>query len=194
MTDEAILKIADFGLSAVVFASESLHGQEQERPQRLPVQCDMDRGSSPPALDQASTAIATADSSSTPAQVNRRTLTPPKSVGFVDHPHQRSAYNLRTPPTAPPLPPPPPAIPHGSQTAPPSHAHKKLAKSPNDGLQQLAPVRRLKSVVGSPHYIAPEIASNGANLTLLIINSLSQSSPSSSFFIIIIIIIIVPSS
>jgi serine/threonine protein kinase len=114
-SDSAILKIADFGLSAVIFAAEN--GALTSSPEK--------------------------DSSSA--------LNSPSPSYPVTPPHPN---NLSTPPR-------PPLVPSRQNTVSPMRKQRAAgtitASSTFSTVTDFSPVRRLRSVVGSPHYIAPEI-------------------------------------
>lgn len=103
-TETAILKIADFGLSAVIFAAES----NEENTDGLAVRSQNGQNS---------------PGSKIPKQDNRANV-----------------FRLQS-----------------------SSATSSYSTPPKSTFTDIAPAsfRRLKSVVGSPHYIAPEIASDG---------------------------------
>lgn len=105
-TDTAILKIADFGLSAVIFAAESNDGDVDGR------------------------------------QGHSGQLSPGSKV--VKSESRNPQFRLQN-------------------TNATSIFSTPLPKSNGINLGDVAPAsfRRLRSVVGSPHYIAPEIASDG---------------------------------
>ncbi len=102
-TDRAILKIADFGLSAIIFATETSDDEPLTRSQNS--------GQTSPG----------------------KALKPESRTTLFRIPNITSGTSYNTP-----------------------------TKSP---LSEVAPtsLRRLRSVVGSPHYIAPEIAHDGNN-------------------------------
>lgn len=140
-TDSAILKIADFGLSAVIFATESAAGSTQTVPNSANHSHDRELDQ----LSRISSGIATplrgieGDNIQTPISlrghgaVSRSTNHAPFGTGHQSPaPSGGSVMNFTTPPRL-------------------SSPFEVMAPS----------VRRLRSVVGSPHYIAPEVATEG---------------------------------
>jgi serine/threonine protein kinase len=112
-TESAILKIADFGLSAVIFAAESssLSGKSL-------------------------------------VNTGTETLVSPRTI-FSTPNHSKLTSNSH----------------HHHPNHYTHHSSNHVNGSPLESLMMsgMGPgsLRRLKSVVGSPHYIAPEIANNG---------------------------------
>ena len=163
-TDSAILKIADFGLSAVVFAAESSTSTSTSN-----VISSQDNG-----------VMETAGAGNADVFRQRPLFLPPHQAQAQGHVGRASAYHATSPSvkstdqyhqrdqlvTISSISSPPLLRSNVSSTAitPPT------GLSHSSGALQSATVpfavRRLTSVVGSPHYIAPEIAYNGKENTL----------------------------
>jgi len=145
-SDQALLKIADFGLSAVVFAAEGT---------------DTVAGTS---------AAATSGASPAALALAQGSLSPVEDVVLLDCDSVKSCADdfasadghgsLGPPLTLAPLtlePPSSPLTPSRNSSQYVYNSSGFAIESP--GLVQL---RRLKSVVGSPHYIAPEVSNSGS--------------------------------
>lgn len=134
-SDSAILKIADFGLSAVIFATENaannLSGTSAYHQQQLQ---DKDKSAaSTPIVSPAGSVGEEFYHAATVPKTTRHTPT------HHNGPNGGNAQQFSTP--------------------------ARLA-SPLEGISAVA-VRRLRSVVGSPHYIAPEVANDGKNRLMI---------------------------
>lgn len=140
-SDGAILKIADFGLSAIVFAAEASSAAGALSAQQDGKESKESGAAKAPAPPHAK---------GLPAHeaADKHHRTPPLHHGYPAVTANGNVFLTPTK-TAHPL------GATGSPLGPPL--------SPATPQADLAPgaLRRLKSVVGSPHYIAPEIASNG---------------------------------
>lgn len=129
-TDSAILKIADFGLSAVIFATESfsIADKEKETNQRI--------------LSSRTGIVSSSNFR------NKATISQPlqeETTYYESDKTSATKSGFGTP----------------SKSAVDSEqSNYPSIISPNE-------LRRLRSVVGSPHYIAPEIASNGMEHRIL---------------------------
>jgi serine/threonine protein kinase len=134
--ESSVLKIADFGLSAVVFATETSS-------------LSSSTFSSPNGIEQyqhhSRSEIKTMGSPSSPN--NKATLS--QSPNFQD-PYQQSPHT--------PLSHPKEMSPSNTNV---SHMNKIYSQQSNDPPPNTPALRRLKSVVGSPHYVAPEIMNAG---------------------------------
>jgi serine/threonine protein kinase len=148
--DDAQLKIADFGLSAVIFASEGGTGESISSPVSAQNLEGYGAGSSRP-----SAAAATA------------TTTPASAYGFPS-PYQGQGLGLGLGLVSPD--PKANSISAHAALGPPlaNLAHSPLTNPSTPSAKNPAtvggvPLRRLRSVVGSPHYIAPEVTSSSAS-------------------------------
>lgn len=128
-SESAILKIADFGLSAVVFATEGVDAATSHAsPFALPSSNYL---TSPGGNDR---------------DLDYLTVTGNDCEGQHVHFNQPNS---------------PIQILHS-----PLATHKQHSQSLPMNTPSPVPLRRLRSVVGSPHYIAPEIVNHGTSVTL----------------------------
>lgn len=135
-SDSAVLKIADFGLSSVVFAAEQ----------------NSDSGSSSGSSSSKSDKMAPTPGEADEEKAKEGEAAPATPTSG---PPRGLVPNLESPPSSS------PSSPVGKSDGP-SRSPEGAPAPPATFTTPPPPLRRLTSIVGSPHYTAPEVTSSGS--------------------------------